>query len=171
MATNKVEPRPKSTAFTGGYERKVWDEKYKATHNADGTPKPAPTTSTGRSSADARRTDLGRSSADSRRTDNGPAAASRSMAPAPKKKSGFGDAFKAARAAGLSTFEFGGKKFNTMQAGETKEQHTAALAKIKEKNQEKLDKLMMEKTGPRKTAPKLDEMAKGGMVKKAKKKK
>ena len=41
MATGKVEPRPKSTAFTGGLERKVWDEKYKATHNADGTPKGA----------------------------------------------------------------------------------------------------------------------------------
>ena len=39
MATNKVDPRPKSTAFTGAYERKVWDEKYKATHNPDGTPK------------------------------------------------------------------------------------------------------------------------------------
>ena len=169
MATGKVEPRPKSTAFTGGYERKVWDEKYKATHNADGTPKPAPTTSTGRSSADARRTDLGRRSADPRRTDNGPDAAP--AAPAAKKKSGFGDAFKNARASGLSTFEFEGKKFNTMQAGESKEDHMAALAKIKEKNQAKLDKLMMEKTGPRKTAPKLDEMAKGGMVKKAKKKK
>lgn len=39
MATGKVSPRPKSTAFTGAYERKVWDEKYKATHNPDGTPK------------------------------------------------------------------------------------------------------------------------------------
>ena len=38
MAT-KVQPRPKSTAFTGAYERKVWDEKYKSTHNPDGTPK------------------------------------------------------------------------------------------------------------------------------------
>ena len=38
MATGKVEPRPK---IIGSSQRKVWDEKYKATHNADGTPKGA----------------------------------------------------------------------------------------------------------------------------------
>jgi hypothetical protein len=46
-----------------------------------------------------------------------------------KGLSSFGSAFAAARAAGQSTFEFKGTKYNTMQKGETKEQHKAALAK------------------------------------------
>ena len=39
ITTQKVEPRPTSTAFTGGYERTIWDGKYGKTHNPDGTPK------------------------------------------------------------------------------------------------------------------------------------
>lgn len=38
-ATKNVEPRPTSTAFTGAYERTIWDSKYGKTHNKDGTPK------------------------------------------------------------------------------------------------------------------------------------
>lgn len=186
MATGKVEPRPK---IIGSSQRKVWDEKYKATHNADGTPKGA--VAKGRRGGivdpvfpplikDKEAPKTAASSAKGRRggivdpvfppliKDK---EASKTAAPAAKKggAASFNKAFAEARANGLTTFEFGGKKFNTMQAGESKEDHMAALAKIKEKNQAKLDKLMMEKTGPRKTAPKLDEMAKGGMVKKKKK--
>jgi hypothetical protein len=73
-----------------------------------------------------------------------------------KKQSGtsaFGKEFRAARNAGLSTFEFDGKKYNTMLAGETKEEHKEKLAKIKEKNEAAYEKKIQELA-----------MAKGGSV-------
>jgi hypothetical protein len=77
-------------------------------------------------------------------------------APEPKKQSGtsaFGKEFRAARNAGLSVFEFDGKKYNTMLAGETKEEHKEKLAKIKEKNEAAYEKKIQELA-----------MAKGGSV-------
>lgn len=77
-------------------------------------------------------------------------------APEPKKQSGtsaFGKEFRAARNAGLSTFEFDGKKYNTMLAGESKEEYKENLAKIKEKNEAAYEKKIQELA-----------MAKGGSV-------
>lgn len=77
-------------------------------------------------------------------------------APEPKKQSGtsaFGKEFRAARNAGLTTFEFNGKKYNTMLAGETKEEHKEKIAKIKEKNEAAYEKKIQELA-----------MAKGGSV-------
>lgn len=76
-------------------------------------------------------------------------------APAKKTRSGelspFGKEFKAARAAGKTTFEFNGKKYNTMLAGENKEDHKEALARIKAKNEaayeSKIQELAMRKGG------------------------
>jgi len=73
------------------------------------------------------------------RIDRGLGPRSKEAKPSPKKSepsskkglSSFGSAFAAARAKGESVFEFNGKKYNTMQKGETKEQHKAALAKSK----------------------------------------
>lgn len=39
--TDKVEPRPTESGQIGDYGRNDWDQKYGATHNADGTPKDA----------------------------------------------------------------------------------------------------------------------------------
>jgi hypothetical protein len=82
-----------------------------------------------------------------------------------KKQSGtsaFGKEFRAARDAGLSVFEFNGKKYNTMLAGESKEEHKEKLAKIKEKNEaayeKKISELAMAKGGA------VKKYAKGGMV-------
>jgi hypothetical protein len=77
---------------------------------------------------------------------------------APAKKTGtsaFGKEFRAARDAGRSVFEFNGKKYNTMLAGESKEEHKEKLAKIKEKNEAAYEKKISELA-----------MAKGGAVKK-----
>lgn len=77
-------------------------------------------------------------------------------APEPKKQSGtsaFGKEFRAARNAGLNTFEFDGKKYNTMLAGESKEEYKENLAKIKEKNEAAYEKKIQELA-----------MAKGGSV-------
>ncbi len=38
-AGTMVPPRPTSTAFTGSYERTIWDGKYSKTHNPDGSSK------------------------------------------------------------------------------------------------------------------------------------
>lgn len=54
----------------------------------------------------------------------------------------FGDAFKAARKAGKTTFEFKGKKYGTRLANETKEQHVAKMNK-----QGSLSRDIMQKTG------------------------
>jgi hypothetical protein len=54
-----------------------------------------------------------------------PTPASTPEAPKPK----FGAAFAAARKAGQTEFEFGGKKFNTSQRGETRAQTQSALAR------------------------------------------
>lgn len=82
------------------------------------------------------------------------AAASEEKKEEPKKPSGtsaFGKEFRAARNAGLTTFEFEGKKYNTMLAGETKEEYKEKLAKIKEKNdaayEKKIQELAMAKGG------------------------
>jgi hypothetical protein len=171
MATGKVEPRPKSTAFTGALERKVWDEKYKATHNTDGTRKGAVAKGRRGGIVDPVFPPLIKDKE-----------APKAAAPAAKKKSGFGDAFKAARAAGLSTFEFGGEKFNTMQKGESKEDHMAALAKIREGKLKPLktvaeDRKALDETAAKKKAREEEVkkmvasagLAKGGMVKKKKK--
>lgn len=71
----------------------------------------------------------------------------------PSGTSAFGKEFRAARNAGLTTFEFNGKKYNTMLAGETKEEHKEKLAKIKEKNEAAYEKKIQELA-----------MAKGGSV-------
>lgn len=69
----------------------------------------------------------------------------------PSGTSAFGKEFRAARNAGLTTFEFNGKRYNTMLAGETKEEHKENLAKIKEKNdaayEKKIQELAMAKGG------------------------
>ena len=62
-----------------------------------------------------------------------PSTSKKSEPSSKKGLSSFGSAFAAARAKGESVFEFDGKKYNTMQKGETKEQHKAALAKSKSK--------------------------------------
>ena len=102
-------------------------------------------------------------------------------APSGKKGlSSFGSAFAAARAAGQSTFEFNGKKYNTMQKGETKEQHKAALSKNKSKlkplktvEQDKKDlaaKRAKDEARKKEVAAKVKAagLAKGGMAKKKK---
>ena len=100
-------------------------------------------------------------------------------APSGKKGlSSFGSAFAAARAAGQSTFEFNGKKYNTMQKGETKEQHKATLAKnklkpLKSLEQDKKDlaaKRAKDEARKKEVAAKVKAagLAKGGMAKKYK---
>ena len=76
-------------------------------------------------------------------------------APESKKQgtSAFGKEFRAARNAGLSTFEFDGKKYNTMLAGESKEEYKENLSKIKAKNEDAYEKKIQELA-----------MAKGGSV-------
>jgi len=71
----------------------------------------------------------------------------------PSGTSAFGKEFRAARNAGLSTFEFNGKKYNTMLADESKEEYKENLAKIKEKNEAAYEKKIQELA-----------MAKGGSV-------
>jgi hypothetical protein len=90
---------------------------------------------------------------------------SKQAADAPAKKTGtsaFGKAFKEAREAGLSTFEFQGKKYNTMRADETKEEYKEKLAKTKAANEaayeKKISELAMAKGGA------VKKYAKGGMV-------
>lgn len=75
---------------------------------------------------------------------------------------GFQKAFKEARAAGIKTFEFGGKKFTTRYAEEDNDAFLKSLDRIKEKNRAALDKKIEE----------VNKLYKGGMpkAKKAKKK-
>lgn len=86
--------------------------------------------------------------------------------PAKKKKSGelspFGKKFKESRAAGLSVFEFNGKKYNTMLAGESKEEHKSAIERIKEKNEAAYEKKMKELSDTKEP----EAFKKGGMVQK-----
>lgn len=120
------------------------------------------------------------------RIDRGLGPRSKGVKPSPKKSepsgkkglSSFGSAFAAARAKGESIFEFNGKKYNTMQKGETKEQHKEALAKAKLKPLKTLEedkKALAEKRAKdearkKEVADKVKAagLAKGGMTKKKK---
>jgi len=120
------------------------------------------------------------------RIDRGLSPRSKEAKPAAPKKSesgkkglsSFGSAFAAARAAGQSTFEFNGKKYNTMQKGESKEQHKAALAKNKLKPLKTLEedkkalaaKRAKDEARKKEVAAKVKAagLAKGGMAKKKK---
>lgn len=74
---------------------------------------------------------------------------------------GFNKAFKEARAAGLKTFDFGGKKFTTRYAEEDTAKFNESIAKIKEKNQAAFEKKIEE----------VNKLYKGGMAKAKKTKK
>lgn len=105
-----------------------------------------------------------------------PSKAAAGAMPAKKTRSGelspFGKEFKAARAAGKSVFDFNGKKYNTMLAGESKEDHKEALARIKAKNEaayeKKIEELAMRKGGMAKKPAAKKPVMKKPMMKKGK---
>ena len=105
-----------------------------------------------------------------------PSAPKKSEPSSKKGLSSFGSAFAAARAKGESVFEFNGKKYNTMQKGETKEQHKAALAKsklkplktVEEDKKALAEKRAKDEARKKEVAAKVKAagLAKGGMTKK-----